>query len=130
MALKTNYQNDVFEGKRKYIMTANNDGTVSFTDTTTYLTRGDSYGASEVNATNTVINNIETFVGKKLATKSLAANATSLTFTDSSITTSSTIEVFTDKWLVSPITITTSAGSCTMTFKAQSTKTDVYIIVR
>ena len=54
--LRTNYQDDVFEGSRKYNMTTNLDGTVSFTDVTEYTQMGDTYGASEINEQNDVIN--------------------------------------------------------------------------
>lgn len=130
MALKTDYQDALFDGRRKYRMIENQDGSYSFNDITTYLQEGDTYGAEEINTTNEAVNTISDFVGKKLAAQTLAAGSTSVTFTDSAIKATSTIEVFTDKWLVSPITITTSAGSCTMTFKAQSSAISVYIIVR
>lgn len=126
----TNYKDDMFEGSRKYRMTDNGDGTVSFTDETNYLQHGSYYGAAEVNAVNGELNTINAFIGKKLAAKTLSAGSTSITFTDSSITTTSTIEPYTDKWLVSPITISVSSGSCTLTFKAQSSALSVYIIVR
>ena len=56
MALKTNYKDDIFSGNRKYRMTNNSDGTVSFTDVTTYSQVGDQYGASDINAQNVAIN--------------------------------------------------------------------------
>ena len=54
--LKTNYKNDVFSGQRKYTMTENDDNTVSFADATTYSQIGDSFGASNLNETNDVVN--------------------------------------------------------------------------
>ena len=130
MSLPTNYKDDMFEGSRKYRMTDNGDGTVSFTDETNYLQHGSYYGAAEVNAVNGEINTINTFIGKKLDAKTLTAGSTSLTFTDSSITTTSTIEPYTDKWLVSPTAITVNSGSCTLTFKAQSSALSCFLIVR
>ena len=62
MALKTNYKEDVFTGNRKYQMTTNGDGTVSFTDVTEYSQVGDTFGAADINATNAAINNIGTWV--------------------------------------------------------------------
>ena len=56
MSLKTDFKNDKFAGKRKYAMTENGDGTVSFDDVTEYETVGDIYGATEVNASNSAIN--------------------------------------------------------------------------
>lgn len=41
MALKTNYQNDVSPGKRKYNLINNSDGTVSLDDVTVYNKVGD-----------------------------------------------------------------------------------------
>ncbi len=62
MALKTNYQDDVLNtqvnDKRRYIMTDNGDGTVSFTDTTDYDTEGDTFGSRDINNTNTEVNRI------------------------------------------------------------------------
>lgn len=55
-ALRTDYQDDVFSGNRKYTMIQNGDGTVSFTDQTQYSQVGDLYGAAEINAQNEVIN--------------------------------------------------------------------------
>ena len=56
MALKTNYQNDVFSGKRKYNLINNSDGTVSLDDVTVYHKVGDIFNADDINATNKVVN--------------------------------------------------------------------------
>ena len=55
-ALRTDYQDDVFSGNRKYTMVNNGDGTVSFIDQTQYTQVGDTYGAAEINEQNQVIN--------------------------------------------------------------------------
>lgn len=55
-ALRTDYQDDVFSGNRKYTMVNNGDGTVSFIDQTEYEQVGDTYGAAEINEQNQVIN--------------------------------------------------------------------------
>lgn len=55
MALKTNYKDDVFTGKRKYRITNNDDGTVSLDDVTTYTQQGDIFGAADINAINKAI---------------------------------------------------------------------------
>lgn len=130
MSLPTNYKDDMFEGSRKYRMTDNGDGTYSFTDETNYLQHGSYYGAAEVNTINGAINDINAFIGKKLPAQTLSAGNTSMTFTDASITTTSTIEPYTDKWLVSPTAISVSNGSCTLTFKSQSSALSVFLIVR
>ena len=54
--LRTDYKDDLFEGSRKYRMTNNADGTVSFTDETEYEQVGDTYGAALVNEQNDAIN--------------------------------------------------------------------------
>ena len=67
--LKTNYQDAVFSGNRKYQETSNGDGTVSFTDVTSYTQEGDQFGADDINTTNAAINSV---IGTKTAT--LTAN--------------------------------------------------------
>lgn len=55
-SLRTDYKDDILTGSRKYRMTVNPDGTVSFTDETEYTQVGDTWGASELNAQNEIIN--------------------------------------------------------------------------
>lgn len=63
MALKENYKDDILDvsvnTKRKYRMTENADGTVSFDDETEYTQEGDSFGASDMNATNSKVNTLD-----------------------------------------------------------------------
>ena len=59
MALRTNYKDDVFTGKRKYRMTTNPDTTVSFDDETEYVQQGDTYGAAQLNEANSKINDLD-----------------------------------------------------------------------
>ena len=59
MALKTDYKNDIFDGSRKYMMTENTDGSVSFEDVTEYTQQGDNFGASDINTTNQAVNALE-----------------------------------------------------------------------
>lgn len=54
--LKTTYVDDAFTGSRRYQITENVDGTVSFTDRTNYLQTGDHYGAAQINEANDYIN--------------------------------------------------------------------------
>lgn len=68
--LDTNFKNDVFSGKRKYKMTNNSDGTVSFEDVTDYTQEGSNWNAVTVNAFASLINTIssdletvEAFIG-------------------------------------------------------------------
>lgn len=63
--LKTDYVDAVFTGNRKYTEVDNGDGTVSFTDSTSYTQAGTQFGASDINGTNGAINSI---IGVKTAT--------------------------------------------------------------
>lgn len=63
MSLKTDYKDAVFQEKRKYRMLQNEDGTVSFEDATSYTQEGDSFGAKDINDTNTEINKNTTSLG-------------------------------------------------------------------
>ena len=68
ITLPTNYRDDILntsaEGKRKYLMSYNQDGTVSFEDVTPYEQVGSDFGAGDINATNEAIN--ESFDKNKL----------------------------------------------------------------
>lgn len=67
---------------------------------------------------------------KRLAAQSLTASGGSLTFMDSSITATSLIDVYATIPNIAPSNITASAGTCTVTFDAQSAAFDVCITVR
>ena len=58
--LKTDYKDDIIESgdKRKYSQISNSDGTISFTDETSYSQVGDTFGAKDINETNKAINRI------------------------------------------------------------------------
>lgn len=58
MGLSANFVDSVFSGSRKYKMTNNSDGTVSFEDKTSYSRKGSSYGAKEVNEEREAINSV------------------------------------------------------------------------
>lgn len=62
MALKTDYKDDIFSGNRKYAQVDNGDGTISFTDETTYDQVGDSFGATQINEIDSNINSLTTSV--------------------------------------------------------------------
>ena len=57
--LKTDYKDAMYEGARKYKITANADGTSGITGETTYTQEGDPFGANDINATNAAINRQE-----------------------------------------------------------------------
>ena len=68
ITLPTNYRDDILnpsaDGKRKYIMSYNQDGTVSFEDVTPYEQVGSDFGAGDINTANEAIN--ESFDKNKL----------------------------------------------------------------
>ena len=67
---------------------------------------------------------------KRLLAQSLTASGGTLTFRDASITTTSLIDVYATIPNIAPSAITASAGTCTVTFDAQSSSFDVCITVR
>lgn len=58
MSLKTDYQDAMFDGQRRYRLIPNEDGTYSLPDETTYTQKGDKFGANDINETNRAINQI------------------------------------------------------------------------
>ena len=58
--LATDFKDDIMQesmnGKRRYRMVNNSDGTVSFEDVTDYQQVGNSYGAGQINTTNEAVN--------------------------------------------------------------------------
>ena len=68
--LKTNYVDDKLDTSknqlRKYNMITNDDGTVSFVDVTTYTTQGTSFGAKDINDTNSAINQLNESLEQKV----------------------------------------------------------------
>lgn len=58
--LPTNYQDDILKstmnGKRRYTMTDNSDGTKTLEDATQYERVGSNFGAADINKTNTAVN--------------------------------------------------------------------------
>ena len=63
-------------------------------------------------------------------TSTLAAGSTSLTFTNSKITTNSTVDIYSSEYGVNPKTVTLSNGSIAMTFKAQSSDVSVKVVCK
>ncbi len=54
--LKTDYKDAMYDGARKYRITANTDGTSGIVDETAYTQEGDPFGANDINTTNAAIN--------------------------------------------------------------------------
>ncbi len=59
MAVKMDYKDDIFTGKRKYTQSANTDGTFSLNDVTSYQQIGDNFGAGDMNKLAAAINGFE-----------------------------------------------------------------------
>lgn len=59
--LPVNFKDDILKenmnGKRRFNMIQNSDGTVSFEDVTDYTQVGSTFGAAQINATNKAVNN-------------------------------------------------------------------------
>lgn len=87
--------------------------------------------ASGLSATNVqgAIDEIKSENGFSL-TSTLTAGATSLTFTNSKITTNSTVDIYSSVYGVNPKTVTLSNGSIAMTFKAQLSDVSVKVVVK
>ena len=56
--LKTDYKDAMYDGARKYRITANTDGTSVIADETVYTQEGDAFGAKDINATNMAVNQL------------------------------------------------------------------------
>jgi len=79
MSLKTDYVNAELNtevnANTKYEMTENQDGSVSFTDVSVYSVTGDTFGAEDLNETNTEINKLELQNTLSLASGSWSSSA-------------------------------------------------------
>jgi len=60
--LKTDYQDDMFAGSRKYSMVTNEDKTISLIDMTEYTQEGDQFGSNDINTTNREVNRLGNMV--------------------------------------------------------------------
>ena len=56
--LKTDYKDAMYDGARRYRITGNADGTSVISDETSYTQEGDAFGAKDINATNTAVNQL------------------------------------------------------------------------
>ena len=54
--LRTDYQDAMYEGARRYRITPNADGTSVITDETSYTVVGTKFGANDINETNAAVN--------------------------------------------------------------------------
>lgn len=75
--LKTDYKDDILSessAKRKYNLETNSDGTVSFNDVTEYQQTGDTFGATDINKTNEMVNKMAEVANKSLQIVSFDAS--------------------------------------------------------
>lgn len=66
----------------------------------------------------------------KVLTSTLSIGATSITFSDASITTSSILDVYADLYGIAPTDITVTTGQAVLTFDAQTVAVSVKLFVR
>lgn len=59
MSLKTDYQDAVYSGNKKYTIVDNGDGTSTITDSTDYEQEGTRFGAKDINDTNELVNRLQ-----------------------------------------------------------------------
>ena len=105
--------------------------TLADSDVTVFST---SAGTKKITIAN-IANKIKSIIGitsivKVLPAQSLTASGGTLTFNDSSITTTSLIDVYATIPNIAPSAITAAAGTCTVTFDAQDSAFDVCITIR
>lgn len=70
-----------------------------------------------------------TYTPSKVLTGTLTTGSTTLTLTDSSITSNSLIDVYTTVFGLSPTNITASTGTLTLTFAEQESDVGVKVII-
>lgn len=93
---------------------------------------GDPFSASNMNGLESRINSAISALAPAGFTEvsgTLTAGSTSLTLSDASITTSSTLDFFTEKYGLSPEAVVVASGSVTLTFEAQDSDLGVKVRV-
>ena len=79
--------------------------------------------------TKNIVGSINEVKGKEV-TGTLTAGNTSITLQDASITTTSTIDIYTDVFGISPESVSVATGEITITFEAQSSDMGVKVVVK
>ena len=99
-----------------YVTVERDEGTVT--------TAGDVFDA-------TTMNNLEARIAAIFTdvTGTLTAGSTSVTLSNAAITTSSTLDIYTDVYGVNPTDVSVSSGSVTLTFEAQESNIGVKVRV-
>ena len=93
---------------------------------------GDAFNASNMNDLENRIYNAITGGGGASwidISGTLTAGTTSITLSDASITTSSTLDVYTDTFGINPTNMTATTGSVTLTFESQASDLGVKVRV-
>lgn len=101
-------------------------------DEGTVTEAGDNWDASNLNAMESRINTAFSTLsacGFVEVTGTLLTGATTLVLSDASITSTSTLDVFTDVYGVSPTDMVATTGSVTLTFEAQESDLGVKVRV-
>lgn len=101
-------------------------------DEGTVTEAGDNWDASNLNGMESRINSAFSALsacGFVEVTGTLLAGTTTLVLSDASITSTSTLDVFTDVYGVSPTDMVASTGSVTLTFEAQESDLGVKVRV-
>ena len=86
--------------------------------------------ASDLNTTNKAIIGAINEIRGTILSATLTAGSTTLTISDNSITTDSTIDIYTNTYGVSPSNVSVIAGSITLTFSAQANDIDVKVVIK
>ena len=97
----------------------------------TKLLNSNEYGALNTTDKKIIgaINEVNTKASKVEVTGTLLTGATSITLSDASITTTSTIDIYTDVFGIQPVNAVVATGTITLTFLAQASNISVKVRV-
>ena len=102
---------------------------------TTFNGKQNTLTTEQLNAVNSGITSekvakLDNLPTTKELTSTLTAGQTTITFTDSSITANSTVDVYTSVYGVSPTEITPGTGSITLAFDSQDSDLSVKVVIK
>lgn len=100
MVLKTDYKDDAYEGKRKYLLIENSDGTYSLDDVTDYKVVGDFFNSYDINTTNEAVNkNVDDLITERTVTNNQVNELKqSQNVLESELTKVSTVTFLSSRW--------------------------------
>ena len=88
------------------------------------------YNFNGLNTTSkNIVGSINEVKGKEV-TGTLTAGSTSITLQDAAITTTSTIDIYTDVFGISPESVAVATGEITITFEAQAADLGVKVVIK